>query len=365
MLIDSPAAFVPQTSKPYHEGRRDSVTRPRFRASILLSNEPAPESATMNARLCFAAVTLFGVFAAELAFSADAPAHPPKALFLTQSKGYLHGSVNRSPDSGKKGKRRKNRRTESSQKQTLSAAEVAITQLGQQTGLFQVHCTQDAEADFTRENLRNYDIVMFYTTGDLPIKHEDLEYFLNDWLKQKGHGFIGLHSATDTYNETEPYWDMIGGTIVNHPWTSNKTVTITVNDTEHPASRTLGKEFEIKDEIYRYRHWQPEKVHVLMSLDMAKCWRLLDEKHREAFLTHKDPKEPYQVPVAWVKNWGMGKIFYTNLGHNEGTWTDKRFLSSVEGGVRWVLGIESGDATPNPEVSKAADEKAKAVAESK
>ena len=47
--------------------------------------------------------------------------------------------------------------------------------------------------DFTKENLQNYDIVLFYTTGDeqLPIAEDALEYFLNDWLKQKGHGFIG------------------------------------------------------------------------------------------------------------------------------------------------------------------------------
>ncbi len=98
-----------------------------------------------------------------------------------------------------------------------------MTQLGQQTGLFDVHCTQDAEADFTKENLQNYDIVMFYTTGDLPIAEADLEYFFNEWLKQKGHGFIGFHSATDTYHDYKPYWDMIGGTFDEHPWNSATT----------------------------------------------------------------------------------------------------------------------------------------------
>ena len=121
----------------------------------------------MKSRLLFAVVSLVGFFATECAFSADAPAHPAKVLFLTQSKGYHHSSVTRSRDS----------EAPSPGKQTLSAAEIAMTQLGQQTGLFEVHCTQDAAADFTRENLKNYDIVMFYTTGDLPIKHEDLEYF--------------------------------------------------------------------------------------------------------------------------------------------------------------------------------------------
>jgi uncharacterized protein len=194
---------------------------------------------------------------------------------------------------------------------------------------------------------------MFYTTTNkekndvLPIPTPVLDYFLNDWLRQKGHGFVGFHSATDTYHNTEPYWDMIGGTFNGHPWGNRTTVTITVDDPNHPASRRFGKEFKIKDEIYQYTHWQPEKVHVLMSLNMAKC----------------NPKKPYQVPIAWVKDYGQGKVFYTNLGHNETTWTDKRFLESVEGGIRWVLGLEKGDATPNPDVSKAEDQSAKAAAD--
>jgi type 1 glutamine amidotransferase len=317
----------------------------------------------MNSRLVFAVISLVGLFSVECVFSADAPARPVKVLFLTQSKGYLHSSVNRSPERNSRRRRRLIQPSASPDKQALSPAEVAMTQLGQQTGLFQVHCTQDAAADFTRENLKNYDLVMFYTTGDLPIKHEDLEYFLNDWLKQKGHGFVGFHSASDTYKETEPYWDMIGGTIVNHPWTSTKTVTITVLDPTHPAARPFGKEFQIKDEIYRYRHWQPEKVHVLLALNMEKCIPLLSAKQLHEFMTHADPKEPYEVPVSWVKDWGHGKIFYTNLGHNETTWTDKRFLASVEGGIRWLLGMEQGDATPNPELSKAENQKAKAAAD--
>lgn len=232
----------------------------------------------MNSRLALAAVALIGVFSAECAFSADVPAHKAKVLFLTQSKGYAHSSVNRSPEKRGRKQRRDRQAEAASVQRTLSPAEIAITQLGQQTGLFDVHCTQDAAADFTKENLKNYDVVMFYTTGNLPIAPADLDYFLNDWLKQKGHGFIGFHSASDTYNETEPYWDMIGGTIMYHPWTSGMTVTITVNDTENPATRPFGKEFQIKDEIYRYRHFQPEKVHVLMSLDMEKCWPLLSNK---------------------------------------------------------------------------------------
>lgn len=253
----------------------------------------------------------------------DAP-RKARMLMLTQSAGYQHSSVKRD-------------------KAALSPAEVAMTQLGQQSGLFTVDCTQDAAADFTKENLQKYDIVFFYTTGDLPIKPADLDYFFNVWLKQKGHGFIGAHSATDTFHNYYPYWEMIGGTFAGHPWGSKSTVAVNVHDTQHPASRPFGTGFKIQDEIYQYKNWVPANVHVLMSLDMANC----------------TPKTPYQVPLAWVKEYGEGKIFYTNLGHNPETWINKDFLKSMEGAIRWIRGLEEGDATPNPDVSLAEDEKAR------
>ena len=251
-----------------------------------------------------------------------------RILMVTVSKTFTHNPVKRDKD-------------------TLAPSEVAVTQLGQQSGLFTVDCTQDPVADLTPDNLKKYDIVFFYTQGpDLGVPKENMEYFLNTWLKQKGHGFVATHSSTDTYGDYEPYWEMIGGTFNGHPWNAGETVTVSVHDTKHPGSRMWGNEFTIKDEIYQYKHWQPEKVHVLMSLNMAKC----------------GTKKPYHVPVAWVKNWGDGRIFYTNLGHNTETWANKTYIESLLGGIKWVLGQEQGDATPNPEVSKAQDEKAKADA---
>ena len=255
-------------------------------------------------------------------------AKPARVLMITQSRGFRHGSVNRG---GKE----------------LAPAEIAMKQLGQQTGLFTVDCSQDCEADFTRKNLQNYDLVMFYTTGKLPIKEEDLNYFFNEWLKQEGHGFIGFHSATDTYKNYKPYWDMIGGTFNGHPWGSGSKVTISVHDTSHPAMKPFGEEFEFTDEIYQYKNWQPEKVHILMSLNMAKS----------------KTKRPYHVPVAWCKEWGKGKMFYTNLGHRNDTWTNKTFLASVEGAVKWVTGQAKGNAKPNPDVSAAQEKKAKSDVE--
>lgn len=282
----------------------------------------------MPGLLKFAWTAMVILVAVAVAAQADeAPKKQARILMVTQSAGFKHGSVSR-PE-GK-----------------LAPAEQALTEIGVGSGLFRVDLTQDVARDFTKQALADYDVVFFYTTGTLPIAPETLEYFFNDWLKQKGHGFIGTHSATDTFHEYKPYWDMIGGTFNGHPWNAGTKVTITVHDTKHPAAKPWGEEFEIKDEIYQFKNWQPEKVHVLMSMNMAKT----------------EQKAAYHVPISWVKNYGDGKVFYISLGHQEDVWANEKYRASLLGGVKWILGLEEGDATPNPELSSAQDSKAKADA---
>ena len=250
-----------------------------------------------------------------------------KALMLTQSMTFTHGSVNRKD-------------------QALAPAEIALTQLGQQTGLFDLTCTQNV-ADINKDHLQKYQLLIFYSQGEVPIATESMDYLVKEWLPQKGHAFVGFHSASDTLGNDKRYWDMIGGTFDGHPWNAGETVTISVHDPDHPAMKPLGWEFQIKDEIYQYKNFQPEKVRVLMSLNMEKC----------------PTKKPYHVPVSWVKNYGDGRVFYSNLGHNESTWVTPMFLEHAKGGFRWALGHETGDVTPNPILSQRQSEKAKADTE--
>jgi len=253
-----------------------------------------------------------------------------RILFVTQSIGFKHGSVTR--------------------KTGLAPAEIALTQLGEKTGLFSVDCTQDCAADFTKDNLQKYDIVAFYTTGDLPIADADRDYFFKEWLPQPGHGVLGFHSALDTFHEYEPYWDMIGGTFIGHPWTSKTNVVLTNLEPENPLTKSFGKEIALPEEIYMYRHWQPEKVHLLMCLDYAKS----------PVANPIDTSYGYLVPVCWIKEYGKGKVYVNNMGHNETTWTKPALLDSITAAVKWIRGEIKVDATPNPDVSAAQEQKAHA-----
>ncbi len=277
-------------------------------------------------RRAFSGLCLIAVFVAiaDAARGDEAPKKAARMLMVSQSAGFKHGSVSRKGDQ-------------------LSPAERAITDLGISSNLFRVDTTQDV-SKLTKEQLDNYDLILFYTTGDLPFDPAVRDYLFTEWVKKKGHGFIGTHSAADTYHNYEPYWEMLGGTFNGHPWNAGDRVTITVHDTNHPVSKPWGDEFEITDEIYQFKHWQPEKVHVLMSLNMAKT----------------KLKKPYQVPIAWVKNYGDGKVMHMSLGHREDVWTNDKYTQSLLGGIKWMLGLEPGDAAPNPDVSSAQEAKAKA-----
>ena len=188
---------------------------------------------------------------------------------------------------------------------------------------------------FAAESLALFDGVIFAsTTGELPIP--DLDAFLA-WIKS-GKAFIGFHAATDTLKSSDAYCEMVGGYFAGHPWNAGGEHGFVVHDPGHPVVAMFPERFRWKDEIYQYDpRYKPDNLRVLLSLDMAAS----------------TPQEPWHVPVAWVREYGRGRVFATNFGHNDATWTDPMFKQHMEQGIAWALGRVTASATPNPEVQAA------------
>ncbi len=188
---------------------------------------------------------------------------------------------------------------------------------------------------FAPESLALFDGVIFAsTTGELPIP--DLDVFLA-WIKS-GKAFIGFHAATDTLKSSDAYCEMIGGHFAGHPWNADGEHAFMVHDPSHPVAAMFPERFRWRDEIYQYDpRYKPENLRVLVSLDMAAS----------------TPKEPWHVPVAWVREYGKGRVFATNFGHNDATWNDAMFRRHMQAGIAWALGRIEGMATPNPDVQAA------------
>jgi uncharacterized protein len=188
---------------------------------------------------------------------------------------------------------------------------------------------------FSAESLRDFDGVIFLsTTGELPVP--DLTAFL-DWIKS-GRAFIGFHAATDTFKSSDAYCDMIGGHFAGHPWNAAGEHAFVVHEPGHPVAAMFPERFRWKDEIYQYDlRYKPENLRVLVSLDMQAS----------------APKEPWHVPVAWVRDYGHGRVFSTNFGHNDATWKEPMFQKHMVEGIAWALGRIDAPAAPNPEVQAA------------
>lgn len=191
-----------------------------------------------------------------------------------------------------------------------------MTKLGDDLEWLRVTVSNDI-ADLTPERLKRTDVVMFYTTGMLPMDDEQKAAFMDFCLR--GGGFVGVHSATDTYAKWQPYVRHIGGTFVRHPWHEN--VGIIVEDTNHPSTRHFGgSRFEITDEIYTFVNLSDDRK-VLMRLDNA---------------TTKNAEPDAVYPIAWTRFTGHGRVWYSALGHRPEVWRDQRFVDHVLGGIRWA-----------------------------
>jgi hypothetical protein len=143
-----------------------------------------------------------------------------------------------------------------------------------------------------------------------------------DWIAE-GHGFAGMHSASDTYHDEPAYLDMLGNQFQTHG--DQTVVDALVENLTHPAASPLGARFRSFDEIYRFVRPNRGSVAMLLSLDRQPA---------DGLATAGAPAD---LPLAWAKSHGNGRVFYTALGHRDDVWTNALFQQHVLGGIQWVL----------------------------
>ena len=82
---------------------------------------------------------------------------------------------------------------------------------------------------------------------------------------RSGRGFVGVHSATDTFYTSPDYLDLVGGYFNGHPW--HQAVTIEVVDPSDPLVAFLGNSLQVEDEIYQISDFDHRGSRVLLRLD--------------------------------------------------------------------------------------------------
>ena len=251
---------------------------------------------------CATMTLLIAAASASSAFAQTntAPAARPKVLFLTHSAGFVHDVVKRSAPN------------------ELALAEREFIALAKER--YEVIPTQDC-ADLNPARLAQVAAVAFYTTGELPLTPQNRDAFIA-WVKNGG-AFVGMHCASDTFYEYAPYQRMLGGVFNGHPW--HQEVSVEVVDASHPATKMLESGLKITDEIYQFKDWD--------SLPLRELLRI----GNSSIDVSKGARDDGNYAVAWCRDYGEGRVFYTSLGHRPEVWMDPRFRQHLLGGLDWAV----------------------------
>ncbi len=229
-----------------------------------------------------------------------------KILFYSQSFGFRHSVVQR-PLTGE-----------------MAHAEKVFKEIATKAG-YEVFFSQDFH-DLDGDQYRQYDAIVFYTSGNPPINRENLMKFVRG-----GGAFIGIHAATDSYKDWPEYVKMIGAAFQIHH--AQRVATLKIDVPDHPATKMLEQGWKLQDEYYLFGDsFSTENSRLLISVDT--------QKTSEADLKAMGMKPGSLVPVAWTRTEGKGRVFYTSLGHREDVWTNPAYQKHLLGGIAWALGLE-------------------------
>ena len=213
--------------------------------------------------------------------------------------------------------------------ETLSVAERHFEELSQ--GVFDTTITQDG-SEVVAEKLPQYDAVIFFTAINPP--GVDVDALVE--RVSGGGAFVGIHSTANTYQRIPAFGELLGARYDRRPWRSRGNpqtkVRVKVEDRRHPATRHFGESFEVTDDIYLFRKFDRRKVDLLLSL-------VPDSLDLSVPKLEGDLGD---LPVAWSKNHGRGRVFYTALGDWEEVWRNPNYRTHLIEGTRWAMKANSG-----------------------
>ena len=178
--------------------------------------------------------------------------------------------------------------------------------------------TLDVFADL--EGLLALDLlVACWTMGDIP-----WEYSVNIAKAiGAGVGLAGCHGGMcDSFRQNTEWQFITGGQWVSHPGGDGISYTVNICRGSSPIVEGL-EDFPVCSEHY-YLHIDPA-VEVLATTRFP----LVPYYH----ISNK----PVDMPVAWTKYWGNGRVFYTSLGHHDDVF-DKYPSAKIlmERGMLWA-----------------------------
>ena len=219
------------------------------------------------------------------------------------------------------------------------AANDAFTLMGTATGAYETVLSRDPQV-FQRQSLKQFDAVLLNNTVGLPFEDPALQQSLVEFVYGGG-GLLGIHGSIFTFidwggkrGDTWPeFGTMLGARGGTHA-SQREHVFVKLDDPTNPVNAVFGRrDFEYRDEFFRViKPYSRDRVRVLLSIDGQKT-DLASHKLPEAL-----KKKNGDYPLAWVRHYGRGRVFYSTIGHNSFVFEEKNMLEFYLAAIQFALG---------------------------
>ncbi|KIL92436.1 hypothetical protein FAVG1_04847 [Fusarium avenaceum] len=212
-------------------------------------------------------------------------------------------------------------KTEIYRHKCIPAAVAALRALAEQTGLFALDVTEDAET-FNPGTLAGYATIIFlHTIG--PVLNDAQLAALQSYIRAGG-GFVGIHGTAAGNFDSEWFGRLVGAHFSCHP--APEEGTVIVKDTGHEImSGSATGERRWMDEWYNFKTHPRENtnLHVLVRGDTN---------------SFRGGKMGDDHPLVWCQEFDGGRSFFTALGHFDEHYEDKWFIGQLQRAIVWTAG---------------------------
>ena len=228
-----------------------------------------------------------------------------------------------------------------------------VFEAGEETGLWLTEFATDyrlvnsgggqpMRTGFQPVGLGDFDaVVIANASGNWELDQDQRDALIS--FVREGGGFVVIHAGLNANGDWQDYVDMTGGEMTGHPFNDVDSVVYPfplVNESpDFPAVSHFPDGFVHQDELYVIRNWSREDVNVLLRMNTDR----LDTSDLMPML----PPD-LDIPVAWTKSYGDGRVFASSIGHHAEAFDDPQVRRMYSEAIKWSLGLTEGDDAPHP-----------------
>jgi type 1 glutamine amidotransferase len=223
-----------------------------------------------------------------------------------------------------------------------SHALAVVERLGYESGLWDTYIRTDSniiantafKTDGTAASggpsLSNVDGIFFLGHREIEMTAKQKEELLA--FVRSGHGFVAAHTGLTAFESWPEFGEMLGGQYDGHLYTGPARV---INEQPgFPAVKHLPTEFDYTDEFYKAKTFSRAKIDVLLRFNPAN-------------VPDTSVAKDGDYPLAWVKKYGQGRVFYGSFSHATELWDRRDIQLMYLEAIKWSLGLTQAEPTPH------------------